>query len=137
MTDLPELFDLGDRVLLGPRPAAEVAAVIRVTTTLLSRVGSPALPQRITRLADHLERFADPAVHGSTALPQQDSSLPSTTPILLDPVSTTDAAQFLGCSDNAIRQRLRRGTLAGHRISGRWWIDRHDLTTPLPQENQP
>ncbi|WP_072691760.1 hypothetical protein [Rhodococcus marinonascens] len=39
MTDLPELFDLGDRVLLGPRPAAEVAAVIRVTTTLLSRVG--------------------------------------------------------------------------------------------------
>ncbi|MBM4668518.1 hypothetical protein GS448_15830 [Rhodococcus hoagii] len=88
MTDLPELFDLGDRVLLGPRPAAEVAAVIRMTTTLLSRAGSPALPRRITLLADHLERFAEPAARGTAALPQHDSSLPSTSPILLDPVST-------------------------------------------------
>ncbi|MBM4535797.1 hypothetical protein GS433_15505 [Rhodococcus hoagii] len=136
MTDLPELFDLGDRVLLGPRPAAEVAAVIRLTTTLLSRGGSPALPRRITMLADHLERFAQPAVGGSAALPQHDSSLPSTSTILLDPVSTGDAARICGCSDNAIRQRLRRGTLTGHRISGRWWIERHDLTTP-PREDPP
>ncbi|MBM4640471.1 hypothetical protein GS451_22845 [Rhodococcus hoagii] len=134
MTDLPELFDLGDRVLLGPRPAAEVAAVIRMTTTLLSRAGSPALPRRITLLADHLERFAEPAARGTAALPQHDSSLPSTSPILLDPVSTGEAARIYGCTDNAIRQRLRRGTLTGQRISGRWWIERQDLTTPLRED---
>ncbi|MEE2058272.1 helix-turn-helix domain-containing protein [Rhodococcus artemisiae] len=136
MNDIPELFDLGDRVLLGPRPAAEVAEVIRVAGQLLTRAQMPPLPRRLVALAEHLERFSDPAVHGSAALPQQDSSIPSEhAPILLDPISTSDAARILGCTENAIRQRLRRHTLPGRRVAGRWWIERADLTTS-PKEHE-
>lgn len=133
MSDLPELFDLGDRVLLGPRPAADLVAVIHLAERLLARSTMPALPRRVLQLSAHLERFSTgTADHGSTALPQENSSLPSVPTVLVDPVSTQDAARTLGCTDNAIRQRLRRGTLPGHRIAGRWWIERNDLRRTPP-----
>lgn len=38
-------------------------------------------------------------------------------------VSFDEAANLLGVSRRTVQRRLRDGTLAGHRHSGRWFVD--------------
>jgi len=44
---------------------------------------------------------------------------PTDAPIL---ESTEEVAARLGVSRNAILQRIKRGTLAGHKVDGVWWV---------------
>jgi hypothetical protein len=43
-------------------------------------------------------------------------------PTVTEPVTTAQAARWLGISTAAVRQRLRRGRLAGWKQRGRWQV---------------
>jgi len=60
---------------------------------------------------------------------------PTATDHTPDPVPGTveDAAIALGITANAVRQRMKRGTLAGEKTAGGWvvWLPTDQATTPL------
>ncbi|WP_278262727.1 helix-turn-helix domain-containing protein [Nocardia sp. AG03] len=123
--DPAECVRLGEYVALGPRPAREVAAALNLAAQLAARAGLPPLPPRLVRLADLLAGSDS----GSTVLPVAPESAHSAA--MLDPIGTTEAAALLGTTTSAVRQRLRRRTLPGRRVGGRWMVDRLELTHHL------
>lgn len=50
----------------------------------------------------------------------------------LTPVGVADAARALGISPDAVRGRIRRGTLDAEKVGGRWlvYLDRQDTDRP-------
>lgn len=42
-----------------------------------------------------------------------------------------EAAKALGCSPNAVRQRIRRGTLVAAKVGEQWYVDVASRPTPL------
>ena len=122
---------MGDWVALGPRAAGEVAKALQLCGELTARRGHR-LPTRIVRLGEILGTSA----RGSTILPvasEAEHSAPAAA--LLDPVGTAEAAELLGTTTSAVRQRLRRHTLPGYRIGGRWVIDRLELAAIVERES--
>ncbi len=47
-----------------------------------------------------------------------------------DTVPVHDAARLLGISENAVRARLRRGSLSGVKIGTSWYVSLHDVEVP-------
>jgi excisionase family DNA binding protein len=45
--------------------------------------------------------------------------------------TTAEAAQLLGISAAAVRQRVRRGQLHAYKLDGRLYIDAHDLDAAI------
>jgi excisionase family DNA binding protein len=50
---------------------------------------------------------------------------------LVDHLPVAEAAKVLGCSPNAVRQRIRRGTLAAAKVGEQWYVDVASQPTPL------
>ncbi|MBF6144236.1 helix-turn-helix domain-containing protein [Nocardia nova] len=107
-----------------------MAKALQLCSELVARRGQR-LPTRILGLADVLAA----SVRGSMILPVA-SAAEHSPPVLpvFDPVSTAEAAELLGTTTSAVRQRLRRRTLPGHRIGGRWVIDRLELAAIVEKE---
>jgi excisionase family DNA binding protein len=59
-------------------------------------------------------------------------TLSTTTATTAEPYLTVcEAAEYLKLTPEALRARLRRGSLPGHRDDGRWLLDRRELDAHL------
>lgn len=52
---------------------------------------------------------------------------PSTPPTLADEMTTSAAAQLLGCTARNVRSLATRKTLRGRRMAGRWFFERAEV----------
>lgn len=46
-------------------------------------------------------------------------------------MSTTEAAELMGCTRSAVAKMLGRGDLPGTKIGGRWYVNRTELSKVL------
>jgi hypothetical protein len=119
-----------------PEPVVVVTAAVaaRLEQTLLEsaavttrRLGLDVDPAVAAVIADVVAAAAWWRAHASAPVDN-----PAETRSGSPPMTTTDAAAALGVTPHRVRQRLRAGTLPGHRDhAGRWRID------PAALEAQP
>ena len=52
-------------------------------------------------------------------------------------ITTSEAAEIIGCVDSRVRQLLREGTIAGERVGRDWLVDRRSAEKYRDKERKP
>jgi len=126
-------LELGDGVtILGRVGTLSFAEALRIVAGMARTAGGGRPSPRFVRLAGILESSAANALRAFPAESFDRSSavgVPwSAHSVVVDPISTADAAALLGCSAQSVRARCRCGEFASAVLVGDTWvIGRHEV----------
>lgn len=127
MTGVPDGLALplpGGLLLLGGRGTRVVAAALALAERIAARDGIAPPADWVAVRAAVTAAASD---SGSAEVPAPPVVAASRV-VVMDPVSTVEAAEMLGCTARNVRDLCARGAFAASRLGGRWVLEREEVT---------
>lgn len=114
-------------VILKPSVCGELAPYLRKTLLAAQRTDGATFTAATWEVVDDVEALA--AAHARSVVSDVVvATAPTLSPVKVEEVSVTEAAEILDRTRQSVLGRLARGSLPGRRDAhGQWWIARENL----------